>query len=275
MSRGGRSRRISATAAADGTVLRSRELADLAATTPRALRHYHRIGLLPEVPRDPNGYRRYHARDLVMVLRIRQLGMPLRDVAHVLDQDRRSHDELLAELDRDLAKQQERLAAQRKLLSDLRRASESPPWSSRTGRPTATQQLDEDVWTLLTSTAQIDADTAATVQTVLHDPAMAERAAAWYPEFERLETRTAIEDEQADRLAESIADFADSVARASGLVLAGGELPVTGLVEQMQAETLSPAQRTVWTRFRELVEQRWTAPSDAHGDDAPGAGTDR
>ncbi|OAV62940.1 helix-turn-helix domain-containing protein [Enteractinococcus helveticum] len=79
------------------TVLRSQELADLADTTTRALRHYHKIGLLPEVPRDQNGYRRYSARDLIRVLRIRQLamsGMPLRKIGDVLEQDTQRQDDL-------------------------------------------------------------------------------------------------------------------------------------------------------------------------------------
>src|SRR5699024_6571469 len=73
MSPGTPPERIRDSPAPDSTVLRSRDLAELAGTTPRALRHYHRSGLLPEVPRDPNGYRRYSIRVLVTLLRIRQL----------------------------------------------------------------------------------------------------------------------------------------------------------------------------------------------------------
>ena len=37
-------------------VLRSGDVAKLAGVTVRTLRHYRRIGLLPEPPRDDNGY---------------------------------------------------------------------------------------------------------------------------------------------------------------------------------------------------------------------------
>lgn len=53
--------------------MRSKELADLAGVTVRALRHYHQLGLLPEPPRAKNGYREYGAVDLARVLRIKRL----------------------------------------------------------------------------------------------------------------------------------------------------------------------------------------------------------
>lgn len=250
-----------ATLRADGGVLRSRDLAELAGTTPRALRHYHKISLLPEVPRDPNGYRRYSASDLVRVLRIRQLsasGMPLRKIGQALDQDPQSQADLLAELDHELQTQAEHIDAQREVLAELRAATTRPAWIVPTGQTTATQQLDHDVWTLMTATGGVDAVTAATMQDTLHSEQLTEQAAAWYAEFERLETHTQIDDANADRLAERIAAFADGVLEATGFTLADEQLPVMGLVEQMQAETLSPAQQKVWGRFLKIIEQRWT-----------------
>ena len=61
-----------------------KEVAELAGVTPRAVRHYHSIGLLPEPPRDASGYRRYGGKeviDLVRVARLRALGMPLPQIA--------------------------------------------------------------------------------------------------------------------------------------------------------------------------------------------------
>ncbi|WP_152366011.1 MerR family transcriptional regulator [Microlunatus speluncae] len=63
------------------------ELAELAGTTTRAVRHYHREGLLPEPPRRPNGYRSYGVRDLVGLVKIRRLrdaGLSLAEVRAVL-----------------------------------------------------------------------------------------------------------------------------------------------------------------------------------------------
>lgn len=63
------------------------ELAQAAETTVRTVRHYHRLGLLPEPPRSSNGYRVYALEDLVRLMRIRWLarsGVPLGSVAAVL-----------------------------------------------------------------------------------------------------------------------------------------------------------------------------------------------
>ena len=64
--------------------LRIGELAALADTTTRTIRHYHAIGLLAEPERDDSGYRRYGAEDLIRLIRIRRLrdlDMPLDHVA--------------------------------------------------------------------------------------------------------------------------------------------------------------------------------------------------
>ncbi len=68
--------------------LRIGELAELAGTSTRAVRHYHRIGLLDEPERDESGYRRYGAADVVRLVRIRRLrslGMSLEEIAAALD----------------------------------------------------------------------------------------------------------------------------------------------------------------------------------------------
>jgi DNA-binding transcriptional MerR regulator len=64
--------------------LRIGELAELAATTPRAIRHYHDRGLLGEPDRDESGYRRYGPQHLVRLIRIRRLrslDMPLEEIS--------------------------------------------------------------------------------------------------------------------------------------------------------------------------------------------------
>jgi len=89
----------------------------------RAVRHYHRRGLLPEPPRRPNGYRDYGLRDVITLARIRrltELGLSLDEVAHALTDDTtRDLHEILLELDTDLAHQQQRLADRRTRLATL------------------------------------------------------------------------------------------------------------------------------------------------------------
>jgi hypothetical protein len=44
------------------------DVARLCGVTPRAVRHYHALGLLPEPERDSSGYRRYAAADVAAAL---------------------------------------------------------------------------------------------------------------------------------------------------------------------------------------------------------------
>ncbi len=65
------------------------QLADLAGVTVRTLHHYDRIGLLRASGRTDGGYRRYEARDverLHRVLSYRELGIPLDQIASLLDE---------------------------------------------------------------------------------------------------------------------------------------------------------------------------------------------
>lgn len=64
----------------------TQELADLAGTTLRTVRHYHDVGLLPSPPRNSNGYKNYGVSHLTLLLRIRrlvELGAPLSEIRHL------------------------------------------------------------------------------------------------------------------------------------------------------------------------------------------------
>lgn len=105
------------------------ELARLAGTTVRAVRHYHGIGLIPEPARDHSGYRRYGTAALVRLLRVRrlrELGLPLDRIAQLLDGTEPALHEALDALDAELAAQAERIAAQREHLARLRGSSPDP-----------------------------------------------------------------------------------------------------------------------------------------------------
>ncbi|MGK8524389.1 MerR family transcriptional regulator [Nocardia asteroides] len=105
--------------------MRIGELADMVGITTRAVRHYHRIGLLPEPARRINGYRRYSLRDAVELARIRrltELGLSLDEVRDVLAEDAgKDLAEVLVELDADLARQEESIRQRRARLAQLLR----------------------------------------------------------------------------------------------------------------------------------------------------------
>jgi len=237
-----------------GGALRSRDLADLAGTTPRALRHYHAVGLLPEPPRDANGYRRYSIQDLLRLLRIRQLaasGVPLTRIGEILDEDAPDTDALFDELDRGLAAEIDRLESQRRMLAGMRRATAQVGRLSGAG---ATGDLDRDVWTLLTASEQIDSSTASAILDALETGPLAQKAAAWSAEFEALERADSIDDEVADALAARIAEFAHEMISAIGVTPASEQSAFGSLAAQMQRARLSPAQHTVWERVAALTD---------------------
>ncbi len=62
----------------------TRQLAELAGTTVKAVRHYHKLGLLDEPVRMSNGYKQYqvtHLIGLLQVTRLAELGVPLAQIA--------------------------------------------------------------------------------------------------------------------------------------------------------------------------------------------------
>lgn len=103
--------------------MRIGELAALVGVSTRTVRHYHKLGVLPEPERLTNGYRDYRLRDAVLLARVRrlaELGLSLDEIRDVLagDQQRDLRD-VLAELDADLALEQERIGARRARLAAL------------------------------------------------------------------------------------------------------------------------------------------------------------
>ncbi|MET9327096.1 MerR family transcriptional regulator [Tsukamurella sp. NPDC003166] len=118
--------------------MRIGDVARIAGVSTRAIRHYHRIGIVAEPARESNGYRSYTLDDVVLVLRIRRLaetGMSLDEIADVLDDDghHRELDEVLAELDADLARQEDAIRDRRRRLADLRVTAAGSPVSERVG----------------------------------------------------------------------------------------------------------------------------------------------
>src|SRR3712207_5688249 len=105
--------------------MRISELADTVGVTTRTVRHYHRVGVLPEPPRQANGYRVYGLRDALRLARVRrlvELGLTLDEVADALaDDDARELPEILAELDADLARQEAEIRDRRDRLAALLR----------------------------------------------------------------------------------------------------------------------------------------------------------
>jgi DNA-binding transcriptional MerR regulator len=177
--------------------MRIGELAAVVGVTPRAVRHYHHLGLLPEPERRANGYRDYTLRHAVVLARIRrltELGLGLAEVRDVLADDAgRELVEVLGELDEDLARQEaevrERRERLRVLIEDARagrlpaEGPVSPELAAFFGRfgpapqsPMATK--DREVFALLetTATAEVRAGMLAGLESMVAAPGAVERA---------------------------------------------------------------------------------------------------
>ncbi|HEX4092787.1 MAG TPA: MerR family transcriptional regulator [Trebonia sp.] len=109
--------------------MRIGELAGLVGISTRAIRHYHRVGLLAEPTRKANGYREYSLRDAVELARVRrltELGLSLDEVGGALADDAdRDLVEILRELDADLARQEVDIGWRRSRLAQLLQQAEA------------------------------------------------------------------------------------------------------------------------------------------------------
>lgn len=110
----------------------TRELAELAGTTLKTVRHYHAIGLLDEPERAANGYKKYRVGHLIRLLRIRRLvdlGVSLSDIAAMTESDENTEQALRA-LDVELAasiERQQRMREELALVLRHRNLVDLPP----------------------------------------------------------------------------------------------------------------------------------------------------
>ncbi|GAB2684082.1 MerR family transcriptional regulator [Thalassiella azotivora] len=98
------------------------QLAAYAGVTVRAVRHYHRVGLLPEPERDRSGYRVYDAAAVVRLIRIRTLaeaGVPLARVEQLLDAPAEEFAAGVQQVDAELRAAIRRLQGTRRRLATL------------------------------------------------------------------------------------------------------------------------------------------------------------
>ncbi|MFE1585309.1 MerR family transcriptional regulator [Streptomyces sp. NPDC058737] len=93
------------------------DAAAFAGTTPRAIRHYHAIGLLPEPERGADDRRRYGYDDMIRLLWIRKMA----DVGIALE-DIRTSFEPCADIEQSLARLEESLAARAAVIERQRAA---------------------------------------------------------------------------------------------------------------------------------------------------------
>ncbi|CAL9278832.1 hypothetical protein SUDANB148_00093 [Streptomyces sp. SudanB148_2056] len=98
------------------------QAAAFAGVTVKAVRHYHRLGLVDEPDRDSSGYRRYGSSDMLRLVQVRTLagaGVPLAEVRDLLDAGPERFASALEDVERRLNDRIEELIARRAALHRL------------------------------------------------------------------------------------------------------------------------------------------------------------
>ncbi|MDA8047719.1 MAG: MerR family transcriptional regulator [Actinomycetota bacterium] len=186
-------------------VLSIGQLAAHVGVTVRAIRHYHKVGLLAEPGRDTSGYRRYGARaaaDLIRIKALADAGVPLSRIRQLLDADPDDFAEAIAEIDQRLAERISELEDLRRQLAGLKAAERSvlPAEVTRLldqmrslGVSEATMTFERDGWTLLmTLSPEQAAKSASEKSAALADPVFQQlylrwdQARDWDPDDPRL-----------------------------------------------------------------------------------------
>ena len=98
------------------------QLAAYAGVTIKAVRHYHKRGLLEEPPRDSSGYRRYsarHAIDLVKIKTLAEAGVPLARIKELFTAEPDQFGTAMAEIDHNLQERARELRRTRERIARL------------------------------------------------------------------------------------------------------------------------------------------------------------
>ena len=131
------------------------QVANLLGITPKTIRHYHKLGLLPEPERAENGYRVYTLHSLYrlsLIKSLKHIGFSLKDILAIIDadnSDERLHEELYT-LQHSIEAQIQALHEQKALVQNLisnevslQETSQAEfPIASRTLMPVILQHLD-------------------------------------------------------------------------------------------------------------------------------------
>ncbi|WP_077800053.1 MerR family transcriptional regulator [Streptomyces sp. JHA26] len=264
--------------------MRIGELAGAVGITTRAVRHYHRIGLLAEPPRQSNGYREYTLRDAIELARIRrltELGLSLDEVKDVLADDvGKDLVQILAELDADLARQEEEIRQRRvrlgRLLAQAERTGQLPHEapvspelaaffddmaraSARLPGPEPAMAARERELLALLETGSPGDDHGwlhAMRQSLSADAEAMRRAYAVYARMDAL-AETAEDDPQVEETARAIVEgIPDEAAQAmTAAETEGGSSKEGGFADALIAE-LTPAQAAAVRRAVELLKER-------------------
>ncbi len=145
------------------------QLARYAGVTIKAVRHYHKRGLLEEPPRDPSGSRRYsasHAIQLVKIKTLAEAGVPLARVKELLAANPDRFAAEIDEIDRKVQERLEELIRVRERIAQLKsgdrlfvsaEVADYLDHLRQIGVRQRTIQLERDLWILVQSVSPNEA----------------------------------------------------------------------------------------------------------------------
>ncbi|MCX2731973.1 MerR family transcriptional regulator [Saccharopolyspora sp. NFXS83] len=232
----------------------TRQVAELAGTTLKTVRHYHKIGLLDEPERSTNGYKQYGVTHLIRLLRIRRLvdlGVPLSDISAVEEAGENAEQALRA-LDAELAasiNRQQRMRQELAVLLEHRTSGDVPA-----GFDAFAREMTAADRSFLMICAQILGPTEMAALRQLH----AAPRSAVDEEFDNLPADASEQARQqvAERLApEVIRQFTDHPSLKNPVTTGqGGEALAISAVGRGLVELYNPAQVDVLIRLHKLIE---------------------
>lgn len=145
------------------------QLAKYAGVTIKAIRHYHKLGLLEEPPRDSSGYRCYSTRHAIELVKIKTLavaGVPLARIKELLATDSDQFAAEIAEIDRKLQERIEELLRSRERIAELNsgdrlfvsaEVADYLDQLRQLGVSQRTVQMEREIWILMQSVSPKEA----------------------------------------------------------------------------------------------------------------------
>jgi DNA-binding transcriptional MerR regulator len=234
------------------------QLANYAGVTIKAIRHYHKRGLLKEPPRDASGYRRYSAEDAIALVKIKTLaeaGVPLARIKELLAADPDHFAAAIAEIDRKLQERIDELLHTRKRLAHISGGDRLFVSAEVAGFLHSLQelgvsersvQMEREMWILMQAVSPEEAAFwIADKRAALAEPEFRalylenDAAFDWSPDDPRLYAL-------ADRMQAWLANHSNEGAKGSGQALAVSHLMMTSVGAS------SPA----WERLTKIAKQR-------------------
>ncbi|MBR8740828.1 MerR family transcriptional regulator [Nocardiopsis sp. MG754419] len=242
----------------------TRQIADIAGTTIKTVRHYHKIGLLDEPERAANGYKQYRTQHLVRLLRIRRmsdLGVPLSQIKAMGDIDG-APDQAIRDLNAELTATIERLQRVRAELTDILRYR--APIDVPTGFGPVTDDLTDADRSLIMICSRMFTEE---VTDDMRD--MMSMRDATDREFNALpaDADQATIEELAERMAPLIGDIRAKhpSSRDPGVFARGGAEFTESTMVQAVVELYNPAQIQVLQHVNHVL-----ADDEGHGSEGPG-----